>query len=59
MIAKRMGLKEHIAFVGGVTKNAGMKTALERELGVELFVPFEPQITGALGAALVGYDTRL
>jgi predicted CoA-substrate-specific enzyme activase len=59
VMAKRMGLKEHIAFVGGVAKNAGMKTALERELGVELFVPFEPQITGALGAALVAYETRL
>lgn len=52
VMAKRMGLKEHIAFVGGVAKNAGMKTALEKELGVTLYVPFEPQITGALGAAI-------
>jgi len=52
VMAKRMGLKEHIAFVGGVAKNAGMKAALEKELGVTLYVPFEPQITGALGAAI-------
>lgn len=53
VMAKRVGLKEHIAFVGGVAKNAGMKAALERELGgVTLYVPFEPQITGALGAAI-------
>lgn len=53
VMAKQVGLKEHIAFVGGVAKNAGMKAALERELGVMLFVPFEPQITGALGASRV------
>jgi predicted CoA-substrate-specific enzyme activase len=53
IMAKRMGLREHIAFVGGVAKNAGMKAALEKELGITLFVPFEPQVTGALGAAIV------
>jgi len=61
VMAKRMGLKERIAFVGGVAKNAGMKAALEKELGVTLYVPFEPQITGALGAAIAahGSGTRL
>lgn len=58
VMAKRMGLKEHIAFVGGVAKNAGMKVILEKELGVTLYVPFEPQITGALGAAIVGQGNR-
>jgi len=57
-MAKRMGLKDHIAFVGGVAKNAGMKAALEQELGVTLFVPFDPQITGALGAALAAQGIR-
>jgi predicted CoA-substrate-specific enzyme activase len=52
VMVKRLGLKDHIAFVGGVAKNAGMKGALEKELGVSLYVPFEPQITGALGAAI-------
>ncbi len=54
VMAKQIGLKENVAFVGGVAKNAGIKAALERKLGVTLFVPFEPQITGALGAALRG-----
>ncbi len=52
VMAKRAGLKDNIAFVGGVAKNVGMRAALEKELGVVLFVPFEPQITGALGAAI-------
>jgi activator of 2-hydroxyglutaryl-CoA dehydratase len=54
VMAKQVGLKENVAFVGGVAKNTGMKAALERELGVTLFVPFEPQITGALGGSLHG-----
>jgi predicted CoA-substrate-specific enzyme activase len=58
VMAKRMGLREHVAFVGGVAKNAGMRAALERELGVTLFVPFEPQLTGALGAALAAGQVR-
>lgn len=52
VMVKQVGLKENIAFVGGVAKNAGMKAALERESGVTLFVPSEPQITGALGGSL-------
>ncbi|HMA04562.1 MAG TPA: acyl-CoA dehydratase activase [Methanomicrobiales archaeon] len=51
-MAKRMGLSGRIAFVGGVAKNAAMRKAIEKGLGVTLFVPPEPQITGALGAAL-------
>jgi len=58
VMAKRMGLKEDVAFVGGVAKNGGMRAALEKELGVTLYVPFEPQITGALGAAIAAQGNR-
>jgi len=51
-MVRRLQLEEPIAFVGGVARNQGMRVVLERELGVILFVPREPQITGALGAAL-------
>jgi len=53
IMARRMALKEPIVFVGGVAKNSGMRAELEKELDVTLSVPSEPQITGALGAALV------
>lgn len=52
VMARQLGLNKNVAFVGGVAKNAGIKAALEKELGVALYVPPEPQITGALGAAL-------
>lgn len=54
VMGRQLGLKQNVAFVGGVAKNAGIKAALEKELGISLYVPPEPQITGALGAALYG-----
>jgi (R)-2-hydroxyacyl-CoA dehydratese activating ATPase len=52
-MAKPMGLKAHVALVGGVAKNPAIRAALERELGCKLYVPAEPQITAALGAAVI------
>ncbi len=52
VMARRVGLKQNIVLVGGVAKNQGIRAALEKEMDVPLQVPPEPQITGALGAAL-------
>jgi predicted CoA-substrate-specific enzyme activase len=52
VMARQLGLKQNVAFVGGVAKNVGIKAMLEKELAIPLYVPPEPQITGALGAAL-------
>lgn len=41
---------------GGVAKNSGMFTALERALGVKLHRVENPQINGAIGAALFAMD---
>lgn len=56
VMVRQVGLKQNIAFVGGVAKNAGIKVFLEKELSTSLYVPPEPQITGALGAALYGVN---
>jgi len=40
-------------FTGGVARNAGVKSFLEAEFRTEFLVPTEPQIIGALGAALI------
>jgi len=57
-MARRLGLKENVAFVGGVAKNRGMRKALEDYLGIS-FIPIsqDPQITGALGAAVMAKET--
>lgn len=53
-MAKRLGIQEKVAFVGGVAKNIGVKKALEEYLGVKFVTgSIDPQINGALGAALL------
>jgi activator of 2-hydroxyglutaryl-CoA dehydratase len=39
-----------------VAKNTGVVKALERRLGTTVFLPPEPQIVGALGAALTALE---
>ena len=42
-----------IAMTGGVAKNKGLVKVLEDKLKLKLCIPEEPQIIGALGAALI------
>lgn len=51
IMGNTVGFKNEVVFTGGVAKNAGMKKALEDEIGLEILIPEEPQIMGALGAA--------
>lgn len=53
-LVAKIGVMEPVVMTGGVAKNAGVVYALKKQLGVEIKVPEEPQIIGALGAALVG-----
>lgn len=55
-MAKRLEAQPPLVFCGGVAKNPAVKKALEGELGFEILTPKDPQITGALGAALIAYD---
>lgn len=52
-MARRLGVKEQVAFTGGVAINLGVKRALQEEIGGSLLVPADCQFTGALGAALI------
>ncbi len=51
-MVERVGLEEPVCMTGGVAKNIAVVKALEEKLNVQIQVPKEPQITGALGAAL-------
>jgi predicted CoA-substrate-specific enzyme activase len=55
-LVRRVGVKEKVALTGGVAKNEGVVRALEERLAIKLFVPPEPQIIGALGAALLARE---
>lgn len=51
-MASSIGVKVPIALTGGVAKNLGVINALSKYLGSELYIPEEPQIIGAIGAAI-------
>ncbi|NSW82804.1 MAG: 2-hydroxyglutaryl-CoA dehydratase [Syntrophothermus sp.] len=55
-LVARVGLREPVMMTGGVAKNVGAVRAIERELGVSMTVAKDPQIVGALGAALFALD---
>jgi len=52
----QVGKKERVAMTGGVAKSKGMVEALEKSIKTTLMVPEEPQIMGALGAALIARE---
>jgi benzoyl-CoA reductase subunit A len=51
-LVKRVGMEPDFAITGGIAKNVGVVRRLERALGVEARISPEPQIVGALGAAI-------
>ena len=55
-LAKSILVAPDAVMTGGVAKNSGMFSALERALGVKLHRVENPQINGALGAALMAME---
>jgi predicted CoA-substrate-specific enzyme activase len=55
-LAKRVGIEESVVMVGGVAKNSGVVSAMEKAIGLKIIVPDLAQLTGALGAALYAFD---
>jgi predicted CoA-substrate-specific enzyme activase len=55
-MVRRVGLRERVIFAGGVAQNRCLHELLSERLDVEITVPSEPQIVGALGAALMAGD---
>jgi predicted CoA-substrate-specific enzyme activase len=50
---RRVSDEGQIVFTGGAAKNACLRRLLEAQLGREILVGADPQMTGALGAALL------
>lgn len=52
-LLERIGVEKEFGITGGIAKNKGVVTRLEKELGITALVPTcDPQIAGALGAAM-------
>lgn len=50
----RLGLAPDCAVTGGGAKDIGLVRTLETELGAKILVPEEPQVSAAVGAAILG-----
>lgn len=55
-LAKSIGIEKHVTMSGGVAKNPGILRSLERTIGMDILQMKEPQINGALGAALIARE---
>lgn len=52
-LVNRIGLKPDLTITGGVAKNVGVVKSIETKLNLQIKpIPIDPQIIGALGAAL-------
>ena len=56
-LGKRGKLKKEFMMTGGVARNIGVVRAIEDKLEAEVIVPQEPDICGALGAALIAAES--
>jgi predicted CoA-substrate-specific enzyme activase len=58
-MARKLKIEPDVILTGGVAKNIGVVKAMEENLGQRVFVPEEPLLTGAVGAAMLGKDFTL
>jgi predicted CoA-substrate-specific enzyme activase len=54
--AANIKFKKDVVFSGGVARNTGMVKAIENLLGEQVIIPEEPQLTAALGVALMARE---
>jgi predicted CoA-substrate-specific enzyme activase len=55
---QRTGVTGPVALTGGVALNEAVRGALQQVLDVPIVVPPDPQLTGALGAALLAVERK-
>lgn len=60
VLVNNLGFERDVFITGGVAKNSGVVSALEKLLGIKTkkISKFDPQIVGALGAALIAREKK-
>lgn len=56
-LLSRVGPEPEFMMTGGVARNPGVVRAVEEKLGAKLFLCEDPEIVGAVGAALYGLES--
>jgi len=52
-----IGIEPELVLTGGVALNVGIIEALKRQLSIEIRVPDNPEICGALGSAILAGES--
>lgn len=52
-MVRRLGINPDVVLMGGAARDIGLINSLKNKLGIDLFIPEEPEFAGALGAALL------
>ncbi len=52
-MVKRIGIEKDVILIGGVARNTGVAERFKRQLEMDILVPSQPQIVGAIGAAIL------
>ncbi len=55
-LLQRVGIEADFAICGGIAKNIGVVRKVEERVGLKALIPQEPQLSGALGAALIAAE---
>ena len=55
-LMQKIGVLPELSISGGIAKNVGVVSRLEKRLGLKALIAEEPQIIGAVGAALFARD---
>lgn len=58
-MVQQLKIEPDIVLTGGVAKNIGVVNAMREILGLEVFIPEDPLISGAIGAAILGKELTL
>ncbi|MHB1128205.1 MAG: acyl-CoA dehydratase activase [Bacillota bacterium] len=53
---ERIKFQSPVVFTGGGAKNVGLQKTFERLIGAPVLIPPDPQMTGAIGAAMLGKE---
>lgn len=56
---ERIKFQGPVVFTGGGAKNVGLQKTFERLIGSQMLIPPDPQLTGAIGSALLGKELTL
>lgn len=58
-LVRRVGVEKDFVISGGIAKNIGIVSKIEKKIGLKILIPDEPQIVGAIGAALLAKENFL